>query len=135
MPAAGDSACVETSYELGNIRKISFAVTFDSGDGSFADHVVTTKFEGRLIHLVTNPGAVAPTDNYDVTLVDQNGHDVLEGVGVDRDTADTEKARVVYAASSVHPVVDECDVLTLKIANQAVVSATTLIELTYALGG
>jgi hypothetical protein len=35
-------------------------------------------------------GAAAPTDNYDVTIVDENGVDVLAGLGADRDTANTE---------------------------------------------
>lgn len=134
MPANNDSACVQTHYALGNIRKLSFAVTFDSGDGSFADAEVTAKIAGILLDLETNPGGTAPTDDYDVTIEDQHGHDVLEGVGADRDTADTEKVPIVYAQTALHPAVDETDTLTLKISGNAVNSATTVVEVYYMLG-
>lgn len=135
MPPNNDSACTQTHYALGNIRKLVFDVTFDSGDGSFADAQITTKFEGRLLDVVTDPGGTAPTDNYDVTIEDQYGHDVLEGVGANRHTTNTQKVPVVYSGTSLHPTVDESDTLTLKIANNSVNSATTTIVLYYGLGG
>ena len=67
-------------------------------------------------------------------LKDQSGHDLLEGVGTDRDNAATQQAVIVYAGTSLHPVVDETDVLTLSIDNNAVVSAQIEIALYYALG-
>lgn len=140
MPANNDSACVLTHYRVGNVRKLSFAVTFDSGDGSFsaaaaaAVAAVVIGIEGRIQKLVTNPGTPAPTDNYTVTLVDQNGLDVLYGVGANRDTANTESA-VDLLSPGLNPVVDESDTLTLTISGNSVHSAQTLIEVTYALGG
>jgi hypothetical protein len=135
MPANNDSACVQTHYALGNIRKLAFAATFDSGDGSFADATVTAKIEGRLLDLATNPGGTAPDDNYDVSIEDQHGHDVLETVGANRHTTNTQKVPVVYSGTSLHPTVDESDTLTLKISGNSTNSATTVIELYYALGG
>ena len=41
----------------------------------------------------------------------------------------------MYSGTSLHPTVDESDTLTLKIANNSVNSATTVIELYYGLGG
>lgn len=58
-------------------------------------------FTGRVIAAVTIPGASpnAPTDNYDVTVSDGDGHDVLLGNGIDRDETNTEliKAEVLPA--------------------------------------
>ena len=123
-----------THYELGNIRKIVCVCVGDAGDGTFPNTVLP-RIEGRLLDLETDPGATKPTDNYDVTIEDAGGHDVLEGVGADRDDTNTEKKPIVYAATALHPTIDETDVLTLKIANNAVHSALTTISIYYALGG
>lgn len=84
---------------LGSVKKLVFAWTSDaSGDAS----IETTKpYEGEILGLTTIPagGGAAPTDNYDVTLLDADGHNVLLGAGADRDTANTEHvARASLAA-------------------------------------
>ena len=66
--------------------------------------------------------------------IDQHGLDVLQGVGIDRDNAASEEANVVYSSTNVHPVVDECDRLTLKVSGNTSASAEVTIYLTYALG-
>ena len=60
---------------------------------------------------------------------------MLEGVGANRHTTTTEKAQIVVSGTSLRPVVDEADALTLTFANQSVNSAQLVVELTYALGG
>jgi len=45
---------------------------------------------GWLVKVVTDPGATAPTDNYDITLV-QDGIDAAASLLIDRDTANTEQ--------------------------------------------
>lgn len=124
----------QTHYRVGNIRKVVFVVTADAADATIPATAIAVPIEGRLVQLITDPGATAPTDNYDITLLDGNGLDVLQGVGANRDTANTEAAPIVFTGTSVHPVVDESDVLTLTIANNAVNSATITVTLIYALG-
>jgi len=51
----------------------------------------TRHIRGVIMRVVFNPGSTAPTDDYDVTLVDEDGIDVLAGQGVNRDTANTEQ--------------------------------------------
>jgi len=126
--------CVETHYKLGNVRKLTFDFVFDSTDGVPDNRDIVAKFEGRLLKLVTNPGAPAPVANYDIVLNDQNGHDVLEGVGANRHTANTETASIVFAGTGTHPVIDETDTLTWVITNTTTNSAALHIELYYALG-
>lgn len=46
---------------------------------------------GEILKIVTNPDAVAPTDNYDLTLIDDDGLDVAEGLIANRDTANSEE--------------------------------------------
>lgn len=49
------------------------------------------KIYGHDIAVTTNPGSTAPTDNYDITLTDEDGLDVLNGKAANRDTANTER--------------------------------------------
>lgn len=121
-------------YQVGHVRKIVATCVADAAAATFPDTVLPP-IEGRLLALATNPGATQPTDNYDVTVVDQHGHDVLEAVGGNRDTLNTEKVPIVYSGTAIHPVVDEADTLTLNIDNNAVNSAVVVIELYYALLG
>lgn len=126
---------VLTAHNLGgNIRTLHYTATADVAAATFPDTALP-KIEGRLLDLVTNPGAVAPQANYDVTVEDQFAHDVLEGVGANRHTANTEKVAIVYSGTSLHPTVDDVDTLTLKIGGNNVNSAVTEIYIYYALGG
>jgi len=72
----------------GNIRKI--VKTFTS-DGSGNATVAVDEFAGTILRVVTDPGASAPTDNWDVTCTDTYGADLFVGRGVDRDTTTTEQ--------------------------------------------
>ena len=80
------------------VKKIKWAWTTDSANAAIVDSTTAGevnktpgKYGGIIYRLVTNPGATAPTDNYDVTILDDDGYDVLMGAGADRDTANTEQ--------------------------------------------
>lgn len=112
-----------THYQLGAaVRRIQVDWVADAADGSVPATALPA-FEGRILALTTNPGATAPTDNYDITLVDAEGADRLQGVGANRDTANTEQVPVVYSGSTIPPVVDADEVLTFTLANNSVNSA------------
>ena len=52
---------------------------------------VGTAYSGKILGLATDPDATAPTDNYTITITDEDGMDVLMGAAVgNRDTANTE---------------------------------------------
>lgn len=112
---------------------ITVDATADAAAGSFPTLAIPA-FEGHLVSLTTNPGATAPTDNYDITLVDADGTDRLQGVGANRDTANTEQVPIVYAGTGSHPPVSIGDILTLTLAGNIVNSATVHIVIVYALG-
>lgn len=133
-PLGAAGTVTQTHARTGNIRKVVFAVTGDVANGTVPATAISVPIEGRLIQLITDPGATGPTDNYDITIVDGNGLDVLQGVGANRDTANTEAVAIVFSGTSINPVVDETDTLTLTIANTIVNSATITITLVYALG-
>jgi len=76
---------------------------------------------GRVISIITNPGAEAPADNYDLTILDRDGVDIAGGALADRDTTTSEIAQPHYNASTVlfnygRPVVGP---LTVTFTNQA----------------
>ena len=113
-----------------SVKKIVF--TWTSTAGGAADGTTTGAYTGKVLALVTDPdGPAAPTDNYDITLPDAEGDDVLQALGIDRDTATTEKVAIVLSGTSLHPVVAASDVLTLTIAGNSVNSAVTVVKIYY----
>ena len=94
---------IDDTGDAGNIlskgiQRIKWSWTATDA-GVVADSLVsglnpTTEWQhtGECIRLITNPDdSAAPTDNYDVTILDEDGYDVLMGAGIDRDTANTEQ--------------------------------------------
>lgn len=116
--------------KLGHIKTVVFTCTADAGAATFPDTAITGSIDGFLVGLFTNPGATAPTDNYDITLEDSNGIDVLGGAGGNRHTTASQMADPVIGTYN-HPPVSERETYTLKIANNAVNSAITVITLYY----
>lgn len=82
-----------TEERLTNIHKIVFAWTSDTGgDAGLATKTTTYQYTGAILGLVTIPGTGAdqPDDNYNVTLLDDSGVDVLNAQGLLRDDTNTE---------------------------------------------
>lgn len=88
-----------------------------TSDASGNADVSITNLYGFLVKFVTDPAAAgsAPTDNYDFTLVDENGIDALDSKGLDRDTSNTEQVYPV-ATNAATPVF-LCGTHTFTIAN------------------
>jgi hypothetical protein len=61
-----------------------------SGD---VDGAISAPINGEIMAIDTVPGAggVQPTDNYGITLLDENGVDVAEGLLADRDNATSQR--------------------------------------------
>jgi hypothetical protein len=87
---AGTVTLTEQTYSV--VKKIKAEWTSGTGDyAGAASGTTTAAFDGQILALVTDPdGDDAPSDNYDITLTDADGIDVLWGAGADRDTANTE---------------------------------------------
>lgn len=92
---AGTVTVEEASFE--GICRIKW--TWTSTAGGAADLVTTKGYYGEVLALFTNPDATAPTDDYDITITDELGFDVMQGAGANRDTANNETA--VPTAKSV----------------------------------
>lgn len=111
------------------IQKYSLAWTSDaSGDAT----VTTERLFGTLIGVAFIPsGSAAPTANYDVTLTDDNGVDVLSGQGANLSNATA--TRVVPGVpfkdgttTSIAPVVIN-DTLDLAVANAGNAKGGTVV--------
>ncbi len=108
-----------------DIQAISFTFTGDAATGSMVTvDVGVYNVWGTLLAIGTNPGATAPTDNYDITLVDADGVDRLDGVGGNRDTATSERAPITGS-----PWVARGESLTLTISNNSVASAIIVVTI------
>lgn len=123
------AASMAFTYDNGNdgsgrghgLRKVIATWTSDAS----GDCVGTTeKLVGTLVKASTNPSATAPTDNYDITLTDNDGVNILSACDddlADRDTTNSEEVyflvkdhAVTPLAQSIHPVV--CSEITVTIA-------------------
>jgi hypothetical protein len=105
---------------LGSLKKIRWE--WLSTAGGAADLQTTYAYNGVIQRLVTDPdGSAAPTDDYDITITDEDGYDVLMGAGANRDTATTEQV----LATSLGCVAN--DKLTLNVANAGSAKAGVVV--------
>jgi len=84
-----------TEQDFLSIKKVTFSWTSVDGGGDAGKAVKTTgkSYTGEAIRLVTVPGTVGdqPSDNYNVTVLDSDGVDVLMSAGLLRDQTNTEQ--------------------------------------------
>lgn len=119
-----DSGQVGGGQLGGGVVKVIADWTSDAAGA--ASGTTDRKVVGRLVKAVTDPDATAaPTDNYDITLTDGEGVNVLtacQSTLANRHTSTTQEVYFLVLdaagtplAQSVHPVV--CDLLTVTVAN------------------
>lgn len=123
MTLAYDEGYDGVSNLPGKIRRITATWTSDgSGDAT----ATTRKIVGYLLKGVTDPGATAPTDNYDITLTDDASANILSNCFddlADRDTANTETVHFNVSSGAAtdpggngsFPAV--CSTITIAVAN------------------
>jgi len=103
-----------------SLKKVAFA--WLSSAGGAADGGTSLPYTGVLERLVTIPdGTDVPTAAYDVTVVDEDGADVLMGAGANRSASAIEQV----LASSLGVVAN--DVLTLHVTNAGAATRGTVI--------
>ena len=77
----------------------------------------------------TNPGATAPTDNYDIVINDADSIDLAGGLLANRDTSTTEMVNVALGTLGQYPIIRGD--LTFVLSNNAVNSALGTCILTF----
>jgi len=120
---------VETSEQNGPVGVITLTCTADAADGSFPATALLAGISGKIVRLVVNPGSPAPTDLYDLTLDDEDGFDVLQGLGANLLTATAEDKSVVLSGTEIHPHVTRSNTLTATLTNNSTNSAVTVIKI------
>ncbi len=89
------SAMVFTEKRGGGIEKIKAAWTSDSVNGNVSG-TTTNFYSGKFIGLISVPGGTTPSDNYTVTVTDQDSVDLtLAGA-----TGNQKAASTTYTASA-----------------------------------
>ena len=112
-----------------NVRVLTFTCTGDVGDGSFPATASEGDIDGYVFLVVTNPGATAPTDDYDITLVDADSVDIMGGELANRDTANSEQAVPLIDGVFGSRFVD--GIVTLTITNNTDVGAIIVVKVFY----
>lgn len=114
---AASSVTSDIGHAGDKVDVMTFDWTADT-DGSVTSTASDDAARGYVFLVITDPGSPAPTDNYDITLTDSYGVDVVGGVLADRDTANSEQVAPsvgsVYGSRFVHGE------LTLNISNNSV---------------
>jgi len=117
---------VQSKMWSGDMRTLDFEWTADSTDGSFTAEESDWEILGWIVAVETNPGATAPTADYDITLTSEEGTDLLGGAGADRSTSANE---ITFPyVNSVYQPVPVYGTITLNITNNSENSATGLIR-------
>lgn len=112
------------------VSVVTLTCTADASDHTFPVtggaiiNPETLGITGYILESVeTNPGAVGPTDDYDITIVDTNDCDVAAGTLLNRDISTSE--RVSMATAGWPRIIDTwVFTITSNSVNSAVVVAT-----------
>lgn len=121
---AGSSVTVTHQEPAPVVGVIVATCVADDADGSFPDATLPP-IDGQILSIITDPGTPAPTAAYDVSLLDADGFDRLGGAGANRSATVTERAAVTGA------FVGRREALTLRITNNSVNSAATVVTIHY----
>lgn len=114
LVTAADTSTITTTLGTGGVYIQRIAWTADSS-GDKED--VETSIHGNVLMVVTDPGTTAPADNYDITISDSDGVDIMGGELTNRDTATSEQ--VVPKIGSAYGARPVQGALTVAFTNQA----------------
>ena len=120
-------------YEDESVKTLTLEWTADAAAATVPNYSFTTIDKAfvsgwNLFMVVTDPGATAPTDNYDITILDQYSVDVAGGELEDRDTTNTEQVVPSIGSAYGGRTIDGGTV-TVTVSNNAVNSASGKIIL------
>ena len=107
---------------LGSTEIYTFAWAADSSAATVPDTSTSDEVHGYVVRMATDPGGTAPTANYDISITDVRGVDVLGGEGADRAAATSEQ--VIPKLGNAYGPCRVDSVLTHVLTNNSVNSAT-----------
>lgn len=128
IPRVWAAGTVAQTFETiaSNVYLLTYSVTADASDGSVPATASVPAIDGYVFLVVTDPGATAPTGDYDITLTDSNSVDIMGGELGNRSATASEQAvpkiDAVYGSRWVDGI------LTLNITNNSVNSALIVVK-------
>jgi hypothetical protein len=113
-------------------KVLTFTCTADAANATYPSTAISAANANNLkgwylYKLITNPGSTAPTDNWDFTLSDGDGIDVLGGAGANRHTT-TSQMIAPLLTTGVYFAQPVLDAWTLAITGNSVNSAVIVIQ-------
>ena len=113
---AGNGTVTISDRARGSVHKITFTVISDTnenvhgqGDASTAAlgtaSIVRGAYSGTITRIVIDPNAVVPPDNgWDIYIFDEDSNDILNGAGVNIDTASTTEFNEISTNKVKHSI-------------------------------
>lgn len=93
--ADGENTIVVTwTSATGGTVTAAIASVYSAALTSGKYYPAPTKIKGFVARVVTNPGATTPSSNYDITLTDVDGVDIMNGTLLDRSATLSEEVKV-----------------------------------------
>lgn len=122
--------CESTSTNC--VKVLRYTATGDGADGAYPATAMSSttldKLRGWYLYkIITNPGSPAPTDNWDFTLSDTDGIDVLGGNGANRHTT-TSQMTAPLLTTGVYFAQPVLNTWTLAITGNSTNSAAIVIQ-------
>ena len=111
------------------VMVLTMAWTADANSGDVSATVSEADIDGYIFQVVTNPGTTAPSDNYDITINDASGVDIMGGELDNRDTANSEQ--VVPKIDAVYGTRMVDGAITVNFSGNSVNSATGEVIIYY----
>lgn len=131
--AAGTVAVTNTNTS-DSVYVLTFTATADASDGSYPVTTAAPVIDGLVCRVIVDPDDTAtPTDNYDATITDQYGIDIMEGLLTNLDTTAVTAVDFVPTVNSGTGIgcVLVPGSLTLTLTGNSVNSAVTVVRVIY----
>ena len=111
------------------MRTVTLSCTGHATGGSFPAITIREQVFGMVLVADVNPGATAPTANYDITLTNTDGIDLFGSALTNRSATVSE--RTLPLRDGVYSAMVSDGTLVLNITGNSVNSATTVIKITW----
>ena len=95
---------VATEQVLYNMKKVTFEWT--SSTGGAATKTTNVSYDGLVYRVIIAPGSsdTTPSAGYDIAINDDDGYDILNGLGTDSSTGTTAHYGVSTGGDSKSPI-------------------------------
>lgn len=127
MAGSSHTLTVHRSAKPNPLGEIQTGWVGDDATGAVPNLNVTFPYDCELLSVFTKT-ILSATNLWDLTLVDANSFDRLQGVAMNRDTVAAQEVPVVFSGTALHPTVRSGETMALTIGgNSDTTSSGTII--------